>query len=367
VPQNDSEFTRVLRGYDAAEVDKTIHKLRRELLALKTGFDEQAATIVAITRELERIEANAEQLREPTFSGLGAKLASTLSIAEEQSVRLVGRANAEALSILAAATRDSEQLRVEANTDARHIREAADVAATETLNDAHNRAHLLVTEAEHNAQVLVSDAEDSAGVIRGDSATEIANARTTAKRDLEQQLAEHERQMAEARLVLVAKGLEGVDISEQLMHILKVDADRAARIDEAEADFLARHQEAVAQTQKYVDDGQAQAAVARTSALERERATLAMETEAIALAHTLRTEAAAFVARVTTESETRAAQLVSQAASKAALVLAEAEAEVANLRVEREAVASYFEGLRLVLSQTSDVMLQPEENPHLNS
>lgn len=365
--QNDTEFTRVLRGYDATEVDKAISKLRRELLALKTGFDEQAATIVAITGELENIQSNANQLRQPTFSGLGAKLASTLSTAEEQSARLVARANADAHNILLAATRDAEQLRVEANTDARHIREAADVAANETLFDAKNRAHLLVTEAEHDAHVLLSDAENAASEIRGASATEIANARSTAKRELDQQLAEHERQIAEARLVLIAKRPEGVDINEELMQILKIDADRAARIDEAEADFLARHQEAVAQTQKYVDDGQVQAAVARTSALERERAALAMETEAIAKAHTLRTEASAFVAQVTTDSETRAAQLVSDAASKAAVILAEAEAEVADLRVEREAVASYLEGLRLVLAQASDSMSPTGENSHLNS
>ncbi len=365
--QNDSEFTRVLRGYDPAEVEKTIQRLRRELLALKTDHDEQVATIASLTSELESTQINAEQLGRPTFSGLGAKLASTLSIAEEQSARLVARAEADAHSILVAANRDADQVRVEANTDARHIREAADAAATETMTDANNRAQLLLEEAKHDADVLRRDAEDAARAIRGASATEIANTRTSAKREIEQLQAENQRQIAEARLVLVAKRPEDVDVNEELVNILKIDADRAARIDEAETEFLARHQEAVAQTQKYVDEGLVQAAVARTSALERERAALELEKEAVDVAHALRAETDARVAELITNAEERAASLVSDAENRATAMLSEAESAVANLRVEREAVAQYFEGLRLVLGQASDVMSETGEIPHLNS
>ncbi|MBK5237584.1 MAG: DivIVA domain-containing protein [Actinomycetales bacterium] len=365
--QNDSEFTRVLRGYDVTEVNRTIHKLRRELLALKTDHDEQVLAISALTAQLEKIQTDAEQIGRPTFSGLGARLASTLSIAEEQATRLVARAEADAHNILVAANREADQVRVGANDDARRIRESADTAAGEALSDAQNRARLLLAEAEHDADVLRSDAEDAARAIRGASATEIANTRTSAKRELEQLQAENQRQLAEARLVLVAKRAEGVDVSEELMNILKIEADRTASIDETETALLARHQEAVAQTQKYIDEAQAQAAVTRTGALERERAALALEQEAIAEAHAAREDAAEHVAKLSAEAEARAAALVSDAEKRSSAMLTEAESTVADLRVEREAVAQYFEGLRLVLGQATDVMSETGENPHLNS
>lgn len=365
--QNDSEFTRVLRGYNATEVDRTIHKLRRELLALKTDHDEQVETIGTLSAQLEEIQTNAEQLGRPTFAGLGARLASTLSIAEEQAARLIARAQADAHNLSLAATRHAELARTQGNDDARSIREAASIAAEEMLNDAENRARLLLTEAEHDAAMLRRDAEEAASEIRGASSTEIANARTSAKRELEKQQAESQRQLSEARLVLVTKRDEGVDVSDELMTILRIDADRDARIDEAEAEFLARQQEAVAQTQKYIDEAQVQAAVARTQAAERERVAIELEQEAVREAHSLHERATARVAHISAEAEEKASRLISEAQDRASAMIAEAESALADLRVEREAVAQYFEGLRLVLGQASDVMSETGEHPHLNS
>lgn len=354
--QNDSEFTRVLRGYDATEVDRSINKLRRELLALKTDHDEQVETINALTAQLEEAQSTSEQLGRPTFSGLGARLASTLSIAEEQSARLVTRAESDAHNLSIASTREAEQLRSEANADARLIRESANTAAEEALNNAQNQAKVIINDAQAFADGLRRDAENAAREIRGASATEIANARTTAKREIEQQQAESQRQIAEAQLVLVAKRPEGVDVSDEIMSILKLNAETAVRIDEAEAEFLARHQEAVTQTQKYIDDAQVQAALARTNATERERAALQVEQEAIELARVLRQEAADRVSALSEDAEKRAAKLLTDAEKRSSTMIAEAKDTVDDLRVEREAVAQYLEGLRLVLDQASDVM-----------
>ena len=356
MPQNDSEFTRVLRGYDASEVDRSINKLRRELLALKTDHDEQVETINALTAALEEAQSTTEQLGRPTFSGLGAQLASTLTIAEEHSVRLVVRAEADAHNLSVAATREAEQLRSEASSDARLIRESANAAAEEALNDAQIQAKVIINDAEKYAEGLRRDAENAAREIRGASATEIANARTSAKREIEEQQAESQRLIAEAALVLVAKRPEGVDVSDDIMSILKLRADEAVRIDEAEKEFLARHQEAVTQTQKYIDDAQVQAALARTNAAERERAALAVEQEAIELARVLRHDAAERVAALSEDAEQRASKLLTDAEKRSASMIAKAKAVVADLHVEREAVAQYFEGLRLVLDQASDVM-----------
>lgn len=366
MPQNESEFTRVLRGYDPEEVDRSVNKLRRELLALKTDHDELVETITARTAELEELRSNAELLGRPTFSGLGARLASTLTIAEEHAARLVSRAEADAHSINLDALGEATNIRNEANTDARLIRESASVAAEEVLTDAQNRSKVVIADAEHYANGLRKEAENAAREIRGASATEISNARATARRELEQQSAEAQRQIAEARLVLVSKRAENVDVTEELMTIFKIEADNAARIDEAEAGFLARHQEAVTQTQKYIDDAQVQAALARTNAAERERIALEIETEAIETARVLREEAANRVSALASDAESKAKKIFADAQERSEKLLAEAEATVADLRVEREAVAAHFEGLRLLLGQASDVMSETGEHLNIN-
>jgi cell division septum initiation protein DivIVA len=361
VPQNESEFTRVLRGYDASEVDRSVNKLRRELLALKTDHDEQTETINALTAQLEEAYETAEQLGRPTFSGLGARLASTLSIAEEHAARLFARAEADAQNLSIAATREAEQLRGEASSDARRIRESANAAAEQTLTDAQNQAKVIISDAENYASGLRKDAEGAAREIRGESATEISNARSTAKRQIEQQQAESRRQIAEAQLVLVAKRPEDVDISEEIMNILKLQADTAARIDDAEAEFLTRQQEAVALTQKYIDDAQVQVALSRRNAAVRESAALKVEQDALEMARVISQEAAERASAVSEEAEKRASALVNDAKKSAAATLAKAKADADDLRVEQEAVSTYFEGLRYVLAQATDV--KPKTRP----
>lgn len=366
MPQNDSEFTRVLRGYDPEEVDRSVNKLRRELLSLKTDHDELVETISILTAQLEELRSNAELLGRPTFSGLGSRLASTLTIAEEHAARLVSRAEADAHSLSVDAVSEAENIRNAANTDARLIRESANVAAEEIVSDAQNRAKTVITDAEHFADGLRNDAENAAREIRGASATEISNARTTSKRELEKQSAEAQRQIAEARLVLVSKRPDNVDVTDELINIFKVQADNAARIDEAEAEFLVRHQEAVTQTQKYIDDAQVQAALARKNAVERERIALELEQEAIETARALREEAAGRVSTLASEAEAQAKTILAEAQMRSNKMLADAEETVADLRVEREAIAAHFEGLRLVLGQASDVMSEPGEYLNIN-
>ena len=76
----EESFSRVLRGYDPAEVDPLVQKLRRELLAAKTIHDETAAQLKELQARLDELELEANVKITPTVEGLSTKLNNKLKI-----------------------------------------------------------------------------------------------------------------------------------------------------------------------------------------------------------------------------------------------------------------------------------------------
>ena len=97
-----------------------------------------------------------------------------------------------------------------------------------------------------------------------------------------------------------------------------------ARRDEAEQDYLARHQEAVASTQRYLDDANAQLADAIRRAADK-------RLEADALEMTIEVDGR----KRREASETEAAKLVADARERAAAIVSEAEERSARPRPRR--------------------------------
>ena len=93
---DDSEFPRVFRGYDPEYVDRTILRLRRELLGAKTEVDRITLANSELAEEVANLRLEIDQVGRPTFAGLGHTLESTLRTAEEQAARLAQKAEADA-------------------------------------------------------------------------------------------------------------------------------------------------------------------------------------------------------------------------------------------------------------------------------
>jgi DNA gyrase subunit B len=149
--------------------------------------------------------------------------------------------------------------------------------------------------------------------------------------------------------------------------VREIDAEKAAlligeqaRIDleleltgrraEAEKDYLAKHQEAVHQTQKYLDDAklQLQNAIARTNAAQLEAETIESAARSI---NTKTTDDARLQAETLIASaEAEARNLIAAAKAKVAKELDESTARLQQLEVERRTVGSYLEQLEKIVA-----------------
>jgi DivIVA domain-containing protein len=360
VPEQETDFARVIRGYDPEEVDRFVQKLRRELLVAKTSLDEHVARISELESELEAKSRDLEELGRPTFAGLGSKLESTLRIAEEQSARLVSQAETDAHNIRLAATREAETLVAEATEKLRRASEEAEALVADGVQRGRSAYESALAEATRDADAARYAAEIEATSIRGDSATEIAQARAAARHEVESLKAKAEREASELRLVLVSNPPEGIDINEEILRILQLDVTVATNIDQMEAEILARHQEAVAQTDKYLEAAQEQIARAESLLAEAEVRSKRLISTTDAQVAERQAEATERIDALVSEASQRAAQEVAEAEARAARLITEADAHVASLRVEREAIGQAFEGLRSLLAQASDVWTTTE-------
>jgi hypothetical protein len=128
-----------------------------------------------------------------------------------------------------------------------------------------------------------------------------------------------------------------------------------ARRDEAEQEYLARHQEAVASTQRYLDDANAQLADAIRRAadkrLEADAVEMTIEVDGRKRREAAETEASQLVS----DARERAQAIVTEAEQRSAQLVRDAEERLAELREERDAIAQYFESLRGALSSAEPV------------
>ena len=356
------DFPRVLRGYDPGEVNKVVGKLRRELLVAKTTTDEQANRIGELTRRVASLETDLREVGDPTYAGLGAKLESTLRNAEEQSARLISKADAEAFNMRASVEREVEIIFEEANTAAQLALDEAQREVAGMLLDAETQASAIVSQAQASAEVMVKEAEHDAAELRGEVATEAANARATTKREIDEQIAEAHRQIAEIRLVFMKE--EGPEMKvprgekptlREVIKLLQIETEKSVTTDRVEKDYLRKHQEAVMLTQKYLDAAKDQLSKARARTEDKKLEADAIEMLAQKEARALRERTDKHVKKLLDDAKKTSSALVESADKQSREMIAAAEARVADLRVEREAIGSYLEDLRSLVAQASTI------------
>jgi cell division septum initiation protein DivIVA len=126
-------------------------------------------------------------------------------------------------------------------------------------------------------------------------------------------------------------------------------------VDDAEIEQLLFFQEAVAQTQRYLDDANHQLAEAiRRTTLAREEAD-SVEADARAEVKAARKDAEVTAAQIVRSAEDRAREIIEEADERTRKLVSDAEERLSQIKIEREAVAGYFESLRGVLTQAEQV------------
>ena len=201
----------------------------------------------------------------------------------------------------------------------------------------------------------ISEATREAGSIRGAIATEVAKLRATTKRHTEKLKTSVERDLAERKLLAFRENTRELDmkragelISEQSR--IDLELELTARRDEAEAEYLQKHQEAVAATQKYLDDANSQLALAisrvGTARLEAET----LEAAAKSVNRASRDEAKAQAEAIVAAAEAEARVLTSEARLEASKTQRDALAKLSSYQVEFESLTAYIDNLADLLT-----------------
>jgi DivIVA domain-containing protein len=176
-------FRSVLRGYDPAQVD---HHIRELAQAAASNWQEAAER----TRQINELEAANDQLKAeveghaqracalekaqmeaeaPTYAGLGERIGSILTLADNEAYELRARAEADAAKSCALADENALATRQDADESARETRSVAEDEAARILEIARQQADSLLDGARQQADSLREDARGYAESLRDDA------------------------------------------------------------------------------------------------------------------------------------------------------------------------------------------------------
>ena len=352
----ETEFPLVMRGYEREAVDDALRDLRRELLQLSAQNAQLASELRETSNRLIAAEGQLGEVGEPSYAGVGAKAALILSTSEEQAKRLVLDAETEASLTRKNLHEELESQRNEAKGYYDALVAEAQRRADRLMNAATIEYDQAIADAKSKGAEIVDEAIREAGAIRGSIATEVAKLRATAKRETEALRAKVDRDLAEKKLIANREMNSQIDYNRALSIIteqarIDLELELTARRAEAEQTYLRKHQEAVAATQRYLDDANTQlsTAITRANAARLEAETLEAAARAINKKSTdeTRLKVDAMVAAAEAESRT----IISDATARANAEIREAENKLRRLEVERDAVSQYVQNLKSVFER----------------
>jgi cell division septum initiation protein DivIVA len=352
---DDSEFPRVFRGYEPEVVDRALLRLRREILNAKTEVDRLTIAVSELTEENATLKLENSQVGKPTFAGLGHALESTLRSAQEQADALLSRAAADAFNSKNATERERATILEAATSSAALLTTQAQERAEETIARAQARADEIVSAAEAKAGLILDEAMRDAADARRDSTTEITRDRSNAVREITALKTEAAREIAELKLILTntAKGNKVVNVSDEVLEVLRVSADAAAHRDEAEREYLAKHQEAVHNTEQYLEVSQTELSALKVHLAVVEQAAKELTEKAEAQAAKLYDAVDQRALKILEEANEQASNILTAAQRAAAETTRQAEASaqqrLREANAERELLEQQMETLKDVV------------------
>jgi len=347
----EGDFPTALRGYDKGAVDDALRDLRKEILSLSAQNSQLATELRESQNKLTEALNQLKEVGAPSYAGVGAKAALVLSTSEEMAARVLAEAKTERERLLAQTQAEVDELRNEAKGYYDALVAEAQRRAERVLGQARVDADDLINTARSEAAELTSEANREAGAVRGATATEVAKLRSTARRETESLKARVERDLAERKLLAHRDNTRDLDlyraqelVSEQAR--IDLELELTARRQEAEAEYLRKHQEAVAATQKYLDDANQQLSLAltRVNAARLESETL--EAAARSTTKNLIDQARAKGEAAIAAAEAEARNILSEATMKSAVRIREAEARLSQLYVEQESASIFLKNLK---------------------
>lgn len=345
------EFPTALRGYDRGAVEDALRDLRKEILSISAQNSQLASELREAQSKLAAAQNQLKEVGEPSYAGVGAKAALVLSTSEEMAARVLSEARSERERLLGLAQTEIDEVRNEAKGYYDALVSEAQRRSERVMGQARVDADDLIKNARDESARLLADANREAGATRGATATEVAKLRASARRDTESLKARVERDLAERKLLANRDFTRELDLAranELIAEQARIDLELelTARRHEAETEYLKKHQEAVAATQRYLDDANQQLSLALTrvnaARLEAETLEAAARSTTKGLIDQARAKGEAAIAA----AEAEARNILSEANLKSAVRVREAEARLAQLYVEQDSASIYLKNLK---------------------
>jgi hypothetical protein len=284
-------FRSVLRGYDPVQVDHHVNELAQSTAAVwqesverTRQVNELAAENRQLRSELEGLAERARVLEdaqresvEPTYTGLGERIGSVLTMVDNEVYELRTRAHADAANSLALADEAALATRQEAEQYARETRGAADDEAARELEETRQQADSLLEDARQQAESLRDDARREAESLRDEADRQVmarqdADRQAMARREEAESLYEQARAKAAAAAVdfettlAARREASALEFAAQITAAEQQLAAVRLRSDQVRSDSERAQQEAAAQVAQQLEQAMARAQTLVTEA-----------------------------------------------------------------------------------------------------
>lgn len=357
-----------MRGYDPDAVETALQEVNRDLILTKNRLSKLQQELHETKRALALAETDLEQRGAPSYAGLGAKFEHVLRDAEQTAEHLITEAEIQADAIVEQAEEEAQSIRKLAEEQYQQKISDLEHEASRNLEIAQVKARQLLEAAELQREEMAAEALREATAIRGAVATESAEIRSNAKREAEHLKSLAALEAAEIKTLALKEVTDGFDpemvLSQQVRQDLEVEL--AARRFKAEQEFLAKHQEAVNSTQKYLDE--ANALLAKTIGQLNEKRLEADTVEAAALsdAKKIRELARIEADERIAQAEQEALKAVNRAKKTARKETEELRKELTSLLEQEKALRQYFSGMKSLINQAAHRPMSPAPDKKSN-
>jgi cell division septum initiation protein DivIVA len=355
LPTDFNRFETSKRGYDPKAVERELNDLNSELVRVKEQAAENSEALKRALAQLAQSEAKLIGTTAPSFASLGAEAADLLIRAETAAREIESAAAETAQELIESATQEAKRIAQNAEDVYQDQITAAERRVARRIAGAKHDAELLIMKASTEAKDKLRDIELEVARMRGQAATEVAALKTTARREVEAKKAELDAKIAGQELLNLEE--LGIEQAAKDLAIADLESKFKTRRRVAEKEYLEKHNEAVHQTESYLESAKTD-----LTELKKTISTIRLEIQALEM------EAGLAQSRILAEARSKAEAIVHAADLEATEIKAKALESIAELEKASELnmknienrVSSgefYLKNLRSLVSNTDS----PEE------
>ena len=323
MPSDFNRFETSKRGYDPEAVERELNALNSELVRVKEQAAENSEALQSALAQLAQSEAKLIGTMAPSFSSLGAEAADLLIRAETTAREIESAAAETAQELIESATQEAKRIAQNAEDVYQDQITAAERRVARRIAGAKHDAELLLMKATTEAKDKLRDTELEVARMRGQAATEVAALKTTARREVEAKKAELDAKIAGQELLNLEQ--LGIEQAAKDLAIADLESKFKTRRRVAEKEYLEKHNEAVHQTERYLESAKSDLAE-----LKKTISTIRLEIQALEM------EAGQAQSRILADSRIKAEAIVHAADIEATEINAKALESIAELEKASE-------------------------------